>query len=541
MSAQEGLDILLDVALFLKQLGHRNIHFTCVGGGPGLAELRRIVVEKNLDDMVNFTGRVSDEKLLEVLSTADVCVNPDKPCRMNDISTMIKIMEYMALGKPIVQFDLKEGRFSAQNASLYADPRNPVADFAAKILWLLENPEARRRMGECGVRRVGQELAWDYSVPNLLSAYRAAFGERAPGSPPRGRTEAGLSSFTDIDLYYSLKPVIPRRLQLALRQTRARHQRQNGDCWPISNNAATPPPDWPGWPGGKRFAIVLTHDVEGPVGVEHCEQLAALNEERGLRCTFGFVPLRYETPERIRRKLMDRGHEVVVHDLYHDGKLFRSLPKFTEMRDEINRFLREWQTRGFSSGAMHHNLPWISQLNIDYSTSTYDVDPFEPQSCGSGRIFPYWVQSPNGNGPGFVEMPYTMPQDFTLFILLQETSNAIWYRKLDWIAATGGMVLLKTHPDYMVFPGEPKRIDGYPVGLYTELLDYMNARYGDDAWFAQPSEVASYWRQLKLGNNDDSIRWSETFCRSCRQAHAEGWLRQGNSRNSCPRVGNALR
>ena len=96
---------------------------------------------------------------------------------MNNISTMIKIMEYMALGKPIVQFDLKEGRFSAQDASLYVDVRDPVPDFASKILWLLENPDARRRMGECGLRRVRQELAWEYSVPNLLAAYRRAFNK----------------------------------------------------------------------------------------------------------------------------------------------------------------------------------------------------------------------------------------------------------------------------------------------------------------------------------------------------------------------------
>ena len=179
MSMQEGLDILLDVALHIKQLGRRDIHFTCVGGGPALAELRKMVVDKGLEDMVNFTGRISDAELLEVLSTSDVCVNPDKPCRMNDISTMIKIMEYMALAKPIVQFNLMEGRYSAGEASLYADNENQVSDFAAKILWLLENPDARRRMGMSGQRRVGEELAWEFSVGHLLAAYERAFGKRS--------------------------------------------------------------------------------------------------------------------------------------------------------------------------------------------------------------------------------------------------------------------------------------------------------------------------------------------------------------------------
>ena len=130
---------------------------------------------KNLERVVNFTGRIPDDEMVEILSTADVCVNPDKPCEMNNISTMIKIMEYMALAKPIVQFDLKEGRFTARDASLYADNQNCVPDFAAKILWLLENPDERRRMGEFGRKRVENELDWQHSVHNLLAAYQRAF------------------------------------------------------------------------------------------------------------------------------------------------------------------------------------------------------------------------------------------------------------------------------------------------------------------------------------------------------------------------------
>jgi glycosyltransferase involved in cell wall biosynthesis len=175
MSSQEGLDILLDVALNIKNKGRGDVHFTCVGGGPGLPELRRMVKEKGLDDTVNFTGRIPDNELLDVLSASDVCVNPDKPCEMNNISTMIKIMEYMALGKPIVQFDLKEGRFSAGQASLYSDNQDQVVSFATKILWLLDHPEDRQRMGEFGRRRVEQQLAWEHSIANLVAAYERVF------------------------------------------------------------------------------------------------------------------------------------------------------------------------------------------------------------------------------------------------------------------------------------------------------------------------------------------------------------------------------
>jgi glycosyltransferase involved in cell wall biosynthesis len=179
IDAQEGLDILLNVALQIKNMGRNDVHFTCVGGGPGLESLKQIVRDKNLTGMVNFTGRVPDEELLRILSSSDVCVNPDKPCEMNNISTMIKIMEYMALAKPIVQFDLKEGRFSAGEASLYADNDDQTADFANKILWLLDHPEERNKMGEFGRARVEKELAWEFSTSHLFEAYDRAFLKRA--------------------------------------------------------------------------------------------------------------------------------------------------------------------------------------------------------------------------------------------------------------------------------------------------------------------------------------------------------------------------
>ena len=178
MSVQDGLNILVDVARHIKDMGRLDIHFTCVGTGSDLPMLRKMVQDKDLGDMVEFTGRIPDAQLLEILSTADVCVNPDVPCEMNDKSTMQKIMEYMALGKPIVQFDMKEGRFSAGEASLYANNRNQIADFADKILWLLENPNERRRMGQFGRKRVEEELAWTYSVPKLLAAYERCFDKR---------------------------------------------------------------------------------------------------------------------------------------------------------------------------------------------------------------------------------------------------------------------------------------------------------------------------------------------------------------------------
>jgi glycosyltransferase involved in cell wall biosynthesis len=201
MNVQDGLDILVEVAQYIKNLGRLDIRFVCAGVGPELAKLRQMVQDKDLTDTVCFTGFIPDLDLLELLSTADVCVNPDKPCEMNDISTMIKVMEYMALGKPIVQFESKEGRFSAQEASLYADKTDRVHDFANKILWLIDHPEERKRMGEFGRKRVENELAWDHSVQHLIAAYESVMSKAARG---KGVTKRGQSQFTD---HISHKPV----------------------------------------------------------------------------------------------------------------------------------------------------------------------------------------------------------------------------------------------------------------------------------------------------------------------------------------------
>ena len=161
MGKQEGIDYLLRAAQHIVYgLERKDVHFGLVGGGTSLDEMKAYAKELGLDDYVTFTGRVPDEQMLEMLNTADVCVNPDVANEMNDKSTMNKIMEYMALGKPIVQFDLTEGRFSAQDASLYAN-KNDAHDMAQKIVDLLDDKDRRRKMGEYGRKRVEETLAWD--------------------------------------------------------------------------------------------------------------------------------------------------------------------------------------------------------------------------------------------------------------------------------------------------------------------------------------------------------------------------------------------
>ncbi len=188
---QEGLDLLLDSVEHLVKVRNRDdIQFVICGGGSELEAIKAETVARSLGDYVTYTGRCSDETLFSALSTSDICVNPDRPTAMNDKSTMNKIMEYMALGKPIVQYDLREGRFSARDSSLYAKCTEP-ADFGDKIVELLDDPERRAAMGAIGRERVRTELAWSHEAPKLLAAYGSLFAPEIHDASVR--RDAGVS------------------------------------------------------------------------------------------------------------------------------------------------------------------------------------------------------------------------------------------------------------------------------------------------------------------------------------------------------------
>jgi glycosyltransferase involved in cell wall biosynthesis len=174
---QDGLELLIDAIVHIRRQRNReDIQVVVIGDGPELANIVNLAKEAGLEDIITFVGRVEDdEKLFGILSTADVCVNPDRPNSVNDRSTTIKIMEYMALAKPMVQFDLTEGRFSAQEASLYAR-QGDTADFGDKILELLDNPEMAAKMGALGEKRIREVLAWEHEEKKLLQAYEAICG-----------------------------------------------------------------------------------------------------------------------------------------------------------------------------------------------------------------------------------------------------------------------------------------------------------------------------------------------------------------------------
>ena len=293
--------------------------------------------------------------------------------------------------------------------------------------------------------------------------------------------------------YYFLKPILPWRLRLALRRWRAnRRRREFAEVWPIDPKAGRTAPGWPGWPEGKRFALVLTHDVEGNKGVARVEKLMNIEQKHGFRSCFNFVPEgEYRVSDSLRGTLDSAGFEVGVHGLEHDGKLYRSKAEFAAKASRIREYLHRWKALGFRSPLMQHRLGWQHALGVEYDASTFDTDPFEPEPDGTGTIFPFWV--PGLNGRGYVELPYTLVQDFNLFGVLREQDIDIWKRKVDWLVENGGMVLLNTHPDYMCFEGKAER-DEYPAARYEEFLRYVRDKYEGSYWAALPREVAHYYQ-----------------------------------------------
>lgn len=274
--------------------------------------------------------------------------------------------------------------------------------------------------------------------------------------------------------------------------------RRNAGIWPIDESACAKPSNWPGWPEGKDFALVFTHDVESEEGLGGVRKLAELEMAFGFRSSFNFIPEgSYKDPSDLRSWLEARDFEVGVHDLNHDGHLYESRASFSEKAKSINGYLGKWGAVGFRSGFMLRQLDWLHDLNVLYDTSTFDTDPFEPQPEGSQTIFPFHVKPPaNLSGPGYVELSYTLPQDSTLFLLLREKTPEIWKRKLDWIAKHGGLALVNIHPDYIDFSDRGNSTH-YPSSLLKEFLEYIHNTYDGRYWNPLARDLALWYRNVQ--------------------------------------------
>lgn len=239
------------------------------------------------------------------------------------------------------------------------------------------------------------------------------------------------------------------------------------------------------WPAANRFALVLTHDIESGHGQDFVRQVADLEESLGFRSSFNFVPERYSIDQSLVDELKSRGFEVGIHGLKHDGKLFSSRDEFERRSKLINKYLKTLGAVGFRAPLTHRHPEWMQDLEIEYDLSFFDTDPYEPIPGGTMNIWPFFIGH-------FVELPYTLVQDYTLTSILGEKTPRIWIDKVDFIEKHRGMALVNSHPDYL---REKNTWD-----VYLQFLRAMKERGG--YWHALPCEVASLWRvRSTMGSN----------------------------------------
>jgi hypothetical protein len=294
--------------------------------------------------------------------------------------------------------------------------------------------------------------------------------------------------------YYRVRGLLPRPAQIWMRRLYARtQQRTPFPSWPaetalhdffdlflaiLADVAGEPLPRLAPWPGEHTWALVLTHDVETSVGVDALDPIVELERGLGLRSSWNFVPRRYEVSDERIRALSAGGFEVGVHGLYHDGRDIESRARLQERLPGMRDAAERWRAVGFRSPATHRQWELMPLLRFDYDSSYPDSDPFEPQAGGCCTWLPYFNQD-------MVELPMTMLQDHTMFVILRHTDETAWVQKAEFLRGKGGMALIDTHPDYM--------IDERITSAYARLLE----RYARDssAWKPLPREAADWWRR----------------------------------------------
>lgn len=298
--------------------------------------------------------------------------------------------------------------------------------------------------------------------------------------------------------YYTLKPLLPRRLQIAMRRRHAaRRAHQEFPAWPvesllvehehellrrrIAENGGDAAPFVGYWPEGKRFASIVSHDVEGPDGIANIPRVLEVEARHGIVSCWNFCGEWYDIPDGTFDLVRDAGCEVGLHGILHDGKLFRDRDSFEANLPKIHRYLEQWGAVGFRSPATHRNADWMPELGCLYDGSFPDTDPFEPQAGGCCSIRPFFIGD-------LVELPITLVQDHTLWEILGDESIDRWREKSEWIADNHGLVQLLVHPDYVLSDDR--------LALYDSFLEYLSELdRRRDGWHALPREVAEWWRQ----------------------------------------------
>jgi peptidoglycan/xylan/chitin deacetylase (PgdA/CDA1 family) len=235
------------------------------------------------------------------------------------------------------------------------------------------------------------------------------------------------------------------------------------------------------YPGGKKHTIVLTHDVETENGFQLIPKIMELEKKYGFGSSWNIVPYKYKIDDDIIKLIKSNNDEIGIHGYNHDGKLYYSFSEFKRRAYHINNALEKYEAVGFRSPMVHRNLDWLQLLNIKYDSSFFDYDPYQPFPGGIGIIWPFIAGK-------IVELPYTMPQDHTLFCVLKEKSIKIWEEKSNWLVKNNGVILVLTHPDYLK--------DKINFQKYEDLLKHL--RGFSQGWFCLPKELAVWCEQNTL-------------------------------------------
>lgn len=319
---------------------------------------------------------------------------------------------------------------------------------------------------------------------------------------PGGRSPASWA----LRAYYAVRPAMPRSVQIAVRRAYARAQaRRQFPGWPaetalhdlyqrlfelIAETARSRIPHLAAWPDGHTWALVLTHDVETAEGYAAIPLLREVEQSLGYRSSWNLVASDYPVDTELVKGLVADGFEVGVHGYCHDGRDFASIEDFRARLPDIRRHADDWGAVGFRSPSSLRVWKWMPELGFDYDSSYSDTAPFEPQPGGCCSLLPFFNQD-------LVELPITMPQDHTMFVILGERDEGLWRRKGDLVREMNGMALMLTHPDYAT----PDRL-----AAYSRLLE----GYRDDetAWRALPAEVSAWWRERAAsGLEPDGETW----------------------------------
>jgi len=306
-------------------------------------------------------------------------------------------------------------------------------------------------------------------------------------------------------LYYLVKPLLPRPVVVrGRRRAQARAPQTFPLGWPIEDRYRrflwatigelmalgdlTEMPFIFFWPFGAAYALVLTHDVETAEGQRFVRRVADLEERLGFRSSFNFVAERYPLDHQLIADLGARGFEVGVHGRRHDGRELRSRRVFERHARHINHHLRRLGAVGFRSPLTHRHPEWMQALNVEYDASFFDSDPFEPVPGGTMSLWPFTIGR-------FLELPYTLAQDFTLIDVLGERSPRLWLEKAAYLRRFCGMALLNSHPDYLR--------ESCHERVYRAFLEELS---GDPTcWNALPRQAARWWRQRAAAPSADAL------------------------------------